>query len=338
MIKNGNQHIAMLRDGREVYLDGTRVTDVTAHPAFRNSIRSYANLYDFQARPENVDKMTFQPAGGDRRVSRIWELPTSYNELVGRREMLEAWTALHYGFMGRSPDHVASCISGMYMGIEVFEQADPARAGALRDYYRYARDNDLFLTYVIVNPQANQAKAAHEQFLKVLDQDPKNSVALASIASLYFNQKKLEEAKSWYEKLIAVDPNNKEAYYTLGVISWTKTFQPRMEARAKLGMKPEDPGPIKDKKVKEDLKATWLQTINDGISHLEQALQIDPEYDEAMAYMNLLIRERADLADSPEGYKKDIEVADNWVQKALDTKKVKAERAASNAAKGIHTE
>ncbi|MFM0624807.1 hypothetical protein [Paraburkholderia xenovorans] len=49
-------------------------------------------------------------------------------------------------FMARSPDHVASCISGMYMGIEVFEQYDPARAGALRDCYKYARDNDLFLT------------------------------------------------------------------------------------------------------------------------------------------------------------------------------------------------
>lgn len=176
MVKTGNQHIATLRDGREVYIDGKRVTDVTTHPAFRNSIRSYANLYDFQAQPESIEKMTFQPEGTDNRVSRIWQLPTSYNELVERRHMLEAWTELHYGFMGRSPDHVASCISGMYMGVDVFEQADPARAGALRDYYRYARDNDLFLTYVIVNPQSNQAKAAHEQEDKylavgIVDQD-----------------------------------------------------------------------------------------------------------------------------------------------------------------------
>ncbi|CAG9166083.1 Anthranilate 3-monooxygenase oxygenase component [Cupriavidus laharis] len=168
MVKTGTQHIAMLRDGREVYLDGKRVSDVTTHPAFRNSIGSYASLYDFQARPENLEKMTFQPDGTANRVSRIWQLPTSYNELVERRHMLEAWTELHYGFMGRSPDHVASCISGMYMGIDVFEQADPARAGALRDYYRYARDNDLFLTYVIVNPQANQSKAAQEQEDKYL--------------------------------------------------------------------------------------------------------------------------------------------------------------------------
>jgi 4-hydroxyphenylacetate 3-monooxygenase len=175
MIKNGTQHIASLRDGRQVYINGQAVGDVTTHRAFRNSIRSYANLYDFQARPENIEKMTFESPDTGRRISKIWQLPTSYNELVERRTALEAWTELHYGFMGRSPDHVASCISGMYMGIDVFEQYDPARAGALRDYYKYARDNDLFLTYVIVNPQANQAKAAHEQdkylAVGIVDQD-----------------------------------------------------------------------------------------------------------------------------------------------------------------------
>lgn len=176
MIKNGTQHIASLRDGRQVYLDGKAVGDVTTHPAFRNSIRSYANLYDYQARPENVEKMTFVSPDSGNRVSRIWELPTSYEQLVERRIALEAWTELHFGFMGRSPDHVASCISGMVMGIDLFEQYDPARAGALRDYYKYARDNDLFLTYVIVNPQANQSKSAHEQEDKylavgIVDQD-----------------------------------------------------------------------------------------------------------------------------------------------------------------------
>ena len=65
--------------------------------------------------------------------------------------------------MGRAPDHVASCLSGMYMGLDVFEASDPARAGALRDYYRFARDRDLFLIYVIINPLADRARSAHEQ-------------------------------------------------------------------------------------------------------------------------------------------------------------------------------
>ena len=189
------------------------------------------------------------------------------------------------------------------------------------------------------------ARAAEQEFKTVLEKDPNNALAIESIASLHYNQaqggsleqkvKKLDEAAQWYTKLTQVDANNKTAYYSLGVITWAKWYPRLMEARNKLGMKPEDPGPIKDKKVKDELKAQWLDTVNQGISNLEKALAIDPEYDEAMAYMNLLIRERADLADSPEVYKKDIETADNWVQKALDTKKIKAERAAQNAAKGI---
>jgi Tfp pilus assembly protein PilF len=177
------------------------------------------------------------------------------------------------------------------------------------------------------SPENNQmAQAAHDQFQKVLEQDPRNDVAMASIASLYYNQKKFDEAKQWYEKLVATNPNNKEAYYTLGVITWSRFYPVYGAARAKLGMKPEDPGPIKDKKVKEELKAQWLPVINDGLKNLEKALEIDKEYDDAMAYMNLLTRERADLDDDAEQYKKDIQVADNWVQKALETKKIKAER------------
>jgi Tfp pilus assembly protein PilF len=170
------------------------------------------------------------------------------------------------------------------------------------------------------------AKAAHDQFQKVLEQDPNNEVATASIASLYFNQKRLDEAEQWYRKLIAISPKNKEAYYTLGVIAWTRTFQPRMEARAKMSMKPEDPGPLKDKKVREQLKVKNMPVIEEGIKNLEQALQIDPEYDDAMAYLNLLHREKADLEDNPQDYKKETDIADNWVQKTLQTKKIKAER------------
>jgi hypothetical protein len=184
------------------------------------------------------------------------------------------------------------------------------------------------------------AKAASDQFLKVLELEPKNTTAISSLASLHYQQaqgnqpmdakmKKLDEAKEWNEKLIEVDPKNKEPYYTLGVISWAKFYPQRMGARAKLGMKPEDPGPIKDKKLKEELKAQWLPVVNSGITNLEKAIEIDPEYDDAMAYLNLLIRERADLADTTDEYNKAIDTANNWVQKSLDTKKIKNERAAS---------
>lgn len=174
------------------------------------------------------------------------------------------------------------------------------------------------------------AQAAHDEFMKVFDQDPKNPLAIASIASLYFNQKKFDEAREWHQKLIAVDPKAKESYYTLGVIAWTRSFQKRMEARAKLSMKPEDPGPLKDKKVREAIRAEILPMIEDGIKNLEKALEIDKDYDDAMAYLNLLHRERADVAETKEEYQKDTDAADQWVQKTLETKKLKASRTAGS--------
>ena len=169
------------------------------------------------------------------------------------------------------------------------------------------------------------AQAAHDQFMKVLEQNPKDKVAMASIASLYLNQKKWDEAQQWYEKLIAVDPTNADAYYSLGFIAWSKWYPAYGTARAKLGMKQEDPGPIKDKKVKEELKAQYGPVIQAGLQALDKALQINPDYDDAMAYENLLVREQADLMDTKEEYEKQVKIADEWVQKTLDTKKRKAE-------------
>jgi 4-hydroxyphenylacetate 3-monooxygenase len=159
-MKTAQHHLSSLRDGRAVFINGAKVADVTEHVAFSNSVRSAAALYDYQA--ANPDLMTFETDTGHI-VNRAWQLPLSYPELVTRRRALEAWAGTHYGFMGRSPDHVASCLGGMVMGIDLFKAYDPKRAAALMDCFRYVRDNDLFLTYVIINPQADRSKATHEQ-------------------------------------------------------------------------------------------------------------------------------------------------------------------------------
>jgi len=160
MIKSGAEHIASLRDGRAVYLHGQSVADVTTHPAYANAVKTTGRLFDFAR--EQPELMSFVADNGER-ANRIWQLPTTYEELVGRRKALEAWNGLHAGFLGRAPDHVASCASGMFMGLDVFEAYDTARAKALADYYRHARDNDLYLTYVIINPQADRSKTASQQ-------------------------------------------------------------------------------------------------------------------------------------------------------------------------------
>ncbi len=189
------------------------------------------------------------------------------------------------------------------------------------------------------SPENNQmATAAHDEFMKVLDQDPKNTVALASVASLYLNQKKWDDAQQWYEKLVSVDPNNADAWYSLGFIAWSKWYPAYGMARVELGMKQDDPGPIKDKKVRDELKAKWLPTINAGLQDLDKTLQINPEYEDAMSYENLLIRERADLNDSKDQYEADVKIADNWMQKALDTKKTKAAKKEKKTGGGIVAE
>src|SRR2546426_76444 len=77
------------------------------------------------------------------------------------------------------------------------------------------------------SPENQQmADRALDHFQKVLEQDPKNDVATQYIASLYFNQKKWAEAEQWYKKAVELSPKNKEGYYTLGVITWTKWHKP----------------------------------------------------------------------------------------------------------------
>ena len=177
------------------------------------------------------------------------------------------------------------------------------------------------------SPENNQmAAAAYDQFQKVLAQDPKNELAVGYIASLLFNEKKLDEANQWYLKLISLNPKNKEAFYTLGVIAWTKALVSDGEARAKLGMKPEEPGPLKDKKVRAEVAARNGPIVDAGIKDLDTSLHLDPEYDDAMAYENLLYRQKADLEDSSEAYKHDIDKANDYFQKTIDTRKIKADR------------
>ena len=173
-------------------------------------------------------------------------------------------------------------------------------------------------------------ESAMREFNEVLKTDPKNSLATASIANLYYQTKDFANAQTWYKKVVENDPKNKEGYYTLGVIAWTEFVAPDREARIAANMKAEDPGPLKDVKKRAELKERYWASLTAGIEQEKKALEVDPEYENAMSYMNLLVRYRADLQDTKEAYDADRKEADAWVDKALQTTKIKAERKAAN--------
>ena len=168
---------------------------------------------------------------------------------------------------------------------------------------------------------------AIDQYKQVLDKDPRNINSIKGIAYLYLQMKKFDLAKDFYKKASTADPNDPEPYYSVAVIDWTQTYQPRQEERAKLGMKPDDSLPAKDKKVCAQIREKNTANVQEGIDNLNKALQLRPDYDDAMAYMNLMYRERGDIqCDDPAARQDDLKKADEWVDKTMATKKAKAEK------------
>jgi len=187
------------------------------------------------------------------------------------------------------------------------------------------------------------AQQAIDEYQKVLDnpsavrEQKVNSAK--GIAYLYLNEKKWDDAKKFYRMASDLDPNDAEPYYSVGVIDWTASYQPRMEERAKLGLKPEEnlnPKNKDQKQVCDALKAKNTPAIQEGIDSLDKAIKLRADYDDAMAYMNLMYRERADVeCDNLAARAEDLKAADHWVDETLKAKKEKADKAAQASGGGI---
>jgi 4-hydroxyphenylacetate 3-monooxygenase len=156
----GARYIESLRDGREVWLDGKRVDDVTTHPAFKDMIKSLADVYDLQNSPEYRDEMTYVDPESGVRTSLSWLLPTSFEDSARKRRNSQLWNKFTWGQLGRSPDILAPFICNMVPRREQFSQFknDHCDFGEnILNYYRYCRDNDLFLTHALGDPQVDRS-------------------------------------------------------------------------------------------------------------------------------------------------------------------------------------
>jgi tetratricopeptide (TPR) repeat protein len=178
----------------------------------------------------------------------------------------------------------------------------------------------------------SEADLAIAEYQKVLDLNASKEQRVDSckgIAYLYLNMRRWEDAEKYYQMAADLDPNDPQPYYSMGVIAWSRCYQPRMEARAKFGMRPDQHLSAKipeQKTLCEELRAKNWSVIEDGVSDLDRAIQLRADYDDAMAYMNLMYRERADLeCEDPAARRRDLKTAEQWVDKAIAAKKVKAE-------------
>jgi tetratricopeptide (TPR) repeat protein len=232
--------------------------------------------------------------------------------------------------------------------------ADEIRAGILAyQFSNYAGAAEHFQAALKLDPSSTQARmllansyaqqyiagddsaanteiATHAiaEFKTVLKDDPtaqQRYRSTASVASLSLNLKRWDDAREYYMKAIELDPDDAHNYFSMGVIDWTLAYPPRVKMREDMHLN--DSEMISDPSACASLRTRSQHYVEDGIQTLEKALEIQPNDADAMAYMNLLYRERAEYeCDQPDARKADLKAADEWVDKAIAAKKAKVEK------------
>jgi 4-hydroxyphenylacetate 3-monooxygenase len=160
MLRSGSEYLSALKDGRKVYVGGELVSDVATHPSFRNSARSFAELFDRKRSAEHVDAMSFDDADG--RCS-IWYLkPKTRADLRKRLEGHRRIAEWSHGLFGRSPDHVASFIAGLTMQPGLFDGNRKGFAANLSAFFERMKTDDLFASYCVIGPQGARNPASYQ--------------------------------------------------------------------------------------------------------------------------------------------------------------------------------
>jgi tetratricopeptide (TPR) repeat protein len=183
---------------------------------------------------------------------------------------------------------------------------------------------------------ADQAIAAYKDALQI---DPNNVNAIKGIASIYFGQAKADDAKAWQQKVLAVDPKDPEAYYTIGVIDWNKARKNSLDFLAANGLteKQAADGAIPKKECPK-LAATNGPLIDEALDSLHKAVDLRPSYEDAMAYINLAYRRKAEIeCGNDDARKADIQQAQDWIQKALGARKANVLKANQASKPGVDT-
>ena len=161
-IRNGHQYLAGLNDGREVWLAGKRVADVTTEPGLCRSAHSLAGFMDKQFDPTLADILTFEDHG--QRYGMSFLVPRSQTDIARRGAAFYAWASWSNGMFGRTPDYKNASLMAFAAGADFLAQGRPEFGENMRRYYHYVRDNDKVLTHTLVNPTFNHAQAKEGKY------------------------------------------------------------------------------------------------------------------------------------------------------------------------------
>ena len=161
-VRTGREFLEGLRDGREVWLEGERVEDVTTHPKLRRMAETLASLYDLQHDPETSERMSFASPKSGEPISLSFLMPESVDDLIKRKGALETTARASFGMLGRTPDYCNIIITAMRQMAFAYGENDPQYTQNVIDYYEYVSENDLCLTHTFGHPQANRGRDISE--------------------------------------------------------------------------------------------------------------------------------------------------------------------------------
>jgi 4-hydroxyphenylacetate 3-monooxygenase len=170
----GARYVDSLKDGREVWLDGEKVQDVTTHLAFTGMIYELARIYDLQHTEPYRDQMTFISPATGHRCSLSWLLPRSLADLQKKRRNSEIWNEQCWGQLGRGPDILAPYIITLYDIRDTLSAVRHSRCDFgenVVNYYHYCLENDLFLTHALGDPQVDRSQQPQNEQRMVQEEE-----------------------------------------------------------------------------------------------------------------------------------------------------------------------
>ena len=161
-VRTGEQFLEGLRDGREIWLEGERVADVTTHPKTARMAKTLAGIYDLQHIPENHDRMTFKSPTSGEPVALSYLVPETQEDLLRRRGALEIVAQSCHGMLGRTPDYVNIQLTASRQLAHLFGLNDKRHEANLRNYHEYVRERDLCVTHAFGHPQIDRSLSLAE--------------------------------------------------------------------------------------------------------------------------------------------------------------------------------